>query len=116
MSVIDKNEFEAAKKEAAVAIGKYTHTFSPAFVHEGKTYTEIVFDFEKLTGADFLAIEAEMTAMGKPLIAPEFSGDFMLLMSSRASGVASDVLQAMPLTDFKRLHSKARSFLLKQGL
>lgn len=116
MSFVNEKEIAAAEEEAKISNGNYLHTFVKPFEYEGQTYTEISFDFEKLTGRDFLEIEAEMRAKGKPLIAPEFSGDFMLLMASRASGVASDVLQSIPLSDFKRIHSKARSFLLKQGL
>ncbi len=116
MSLVSENEITAAEKAATTSTGKYTHTFAPPFEHEGKTYTEIVFDFKHLTGADFLAIEAEMQAMGKPLVAPEFSGDFLVRMAARASGVASDVLTATPLADFKKIHSRARSFLLKPGL
>jgi len=116
MEMVKSNEFEAAEQEAKVSTGNYTHEFAKPFVYANKSYEKIEFDFEKLTGKDFLEIEAEMQAMGKPLIAAEFSGDFMLLMASRASGVGSDVLTALPLSDFKRIHSKARSFLLKQGL
>lgn len=116
MSFVNENEITAAEKDAVTSTGKYTHTFATPFEHEGKTYKEIVFDFEKLTGMDFLAIEAEMQAMGKPLIAPEFSGDFLVRMAARASGVASDVLTAVPLADFKKIHNQSRSFLLKQGL
>lgn len=116
MSFVNEKEIAAAEEEAMISNGNYLHTFAKPFEYEGQTYTSIVFDFEKLTGRDFLEIEAELLANNKPLIVPEFSGDFMLLMASRASGVASDVLQAIPLADFKRIHGKARSFLLKQGL
>lgn len=116
MEMVKSSEFEAAENEAKISSGNYTHEFAKPFVYADKSYDKMEFDFEKLTGKDFLEIEAEMQAQGKPLIAPEFSGDFMLLMASRASGVPSDVLQALPLSTFKRIHSKARSFLLKQGL
>lgn len=116
MSIVDKTEIAAAEKAASTSVPVYTHIFAQPFTHGDKTYEEMAFDFGKLTGGDCLAIEAELQMMGKPLVAPEFSGEFLVRMAAKAAGVGADVLMAMPLADYNRIRSRARSFLLKSGL
>lgn len=120
MSFVNEKEIAAAES-AATQAGKensafYTHIFTTPYTCGEKIYETMDFDFGKLTGADCLAIEAEMQALGKPLIAPEFSGEFLVRMAARAGGIGSDVLMAMPMTDYNRIRNRARSFLLRSGL
>ena len=116
MSEINEKEITAAKNAANDNSPVYTHIFKVPFVREDKTYEKLTFDFAGLTGADCLAIEDEMRMLGKPLIAPEFSGEFLCRMSARAAGVGADVLMALPMADYNKIRSKARSFLLASGL
>lgn len=116
MSIVDKTEIAAAEQAASTSVPVYTHTFATPFTHGDKTYEEMTFDFGKLTGGDCLDIEAELQMMGKPLIAPEFSGEFLVRMAAKAAGVGADVLMALPMADYNRIRSRARSFLLKSGL
>lgn len=116
MSFVNDNEITAAEQAAAESVSLYTHTFATPYTHGEKTYEKLTFDFGKLTGGDCLAIEAELQMLGKPLIAPEFSGEFLVRMAARAAGIGSDVLMSMPLADYNRIRSKARSFLLRSGL
>ena len=114
---INAEEFSVAEKQADESTLSYTHQFTTPFTYEGKTYEEITFNWGKLTGADSLAIEAEMSALGKPLIVAEFSGEYLVRMASRASSprIGSDVLEAMPLADYNKIRGAARSFLLRSG-
>lgn len=111
---------QAAAENDAKGAGKadtsvYTHVFKKPFEHEGKTYTELTFNFAGLKGRDMLAIETEMQAMSEYALAPEISANFQCKMAAKAGGIGSDVLEAMPLKDFNKITGAARSFLLDSG-
>ncbi len=125
-SAIDEKELEVAEKEAkedAVYGDKYTHVLSKPFSYDGYTFEELTFNWDKLDGNDSLAIEHEIELMGKALIAPEFSGDYLIRMAARACTntvevngmqvpVSSDMFLALPLRDYNKIRRAARSFLL----
>lgn len=117
--IIDSVEFESANELAMTAAGSssYLHTFQAPFSWEGRTYDQLTFQWDKLTGRDSLAIEGEMARLGKALIAAEFSGDYLARMAVRAckERIGLDVLLAMPLGEYNRIISRARSFLLRSG-
>lgn len=94
--------------------GKFTLRFDPAWEYEGKTYKELTFDFNSLTGNDCLAIEDELNSQGKVLLAPSASGHFLVRMAAKActTRLGSDVLMALPMPKFMQLRSRARVFLL----
>ena len=95
--------------------GVYTHVFKKPFTYEGKTYSELTFNFADLKGRDMLAIENEMQAMNEYALAAEISNSFQCRMAARAAGIGSDVLGAMPLKDFNQITGAARRFLLDSG-
>lgn len=107
---------ESPKKAAEKAdTGVYTHVFKKPFEYEGRTYTELTFNFEGLTGRDMLAIESEMQAMSEYALAPEISASLQCKMAARAAGIGSDVLEAMPLQDFNKITGAAQRFLTDSG-
>ena len=113
---IDETELAAAEADA-VENGEnvYVHDFGDKpFVWEGKTYKTMTFDFGALTGEDSLAIEGEMLALGKLLIAPEFSGEYLLRMAAHAcrENIGTDALKRLPMFHYNKIRSRARSFLL----
>lgn len=91
----------------------YTYKLSKPFEYEGKTIKEIKFDFDKLTGADSLAIENEMMSLGKFFVQPSLSGEYLMRFASRACGIGIDVLKAMPIVDFNNIRNIAKSFLMR---
>lgn len=91
--------------------GVYTHNMKEPFEYEGKVYDEIKFDFNKLTGEDYIAIEDEMASLNKILVIPEFSTSFLVRMAAKASGVATEVLNALPLNEFAKIRGAAKNFL-----
>ncbi len=117
-NIINDKEMQAAEQEAKTASTTYVHKLATPFTFEGKTYDSLTFNWGALTGNDSLAIEAEIAAMGKALITPEFSGEYLVRMASRActEPVGCDVIAALPICDFNRIRSKARSFLLNTAL
>lgn len=116
--IIDADEFAVAEKEAEQSAYTYTHKFKMPFEYQGKTFNELIFDWGKLTGRDGLAIENELQQIGKAVIVPTFSGEYLIRMAARACTVpiGSDAFENMPLSDFNKIRSAARSFLLKSEL
>lgn len=116
--IVNEKEFEAAKAEAQKQAGQSLYSlnvaFKEPFCYEGKIYESLTFNWDKLTGNDFLAIEADMAAHHKSLISPEFSHEFLLQMALRActEEVSKQALCALPIAVFNRICSRARSFLM----
>lgn len=106
---------EAAGKAAGGDVGVYTHKFKRPFEYSGATYTELTFNFERLTGRDMVAIETEMQMNNEYALSPEISRNFQSKLAARAAGIGSDVLDAMPLPEFNRITNAARDFLLSTG-
>ncbi len=102
----------------------YTHTFKHPFSYQGVTIEKLTFDWGKLTGEDHLAIENELLLRGKTLVTPEFTGEFLCGMATRACTERNgdgfrilnmEVLKALPMRDFQTICKKARAFLLRAG-
>lgn len=112
---------EEARAEVAVVTnsdtpeGAYVHEFTKLYTFEDKTYTRLVFDFEKLTGNDLVAIENEMAAVGEYALSPEISTSFLYRLAAKAAGVGSDVIAHMPIRDFGKIKNKSRDFLISTG-
>lgn len=114
---------EAAEEDKLEFGNTYTHIFAKPFSYDGNTFEELTFDWDKLTANDSLAIEHEVEALGKAVIVPEFSGDYLIRMAARACtakvevagkkiSLGTDVFLHLPLRDYNKIRSKARSFLL----
>ena len=119
LSDTEMDALEAIQQEAvATKLSSYTHTFDAPFNYEGKTYNTLTFDFSKLSGDDDIAIEAELLALGKPVVVAEMSGEYQIRLAARAcmEKLGVDVFTAMPLRDFRRIRNRARSFLLSAGI
>ena len=122
-AIIDPEEVEVADAEAVTSPDTYLHTFSKPFSYEGNTYKELFFDWGSLTAEDSLAIENECAAIGKTVLVPEISGEYMIRMAVRACvtvidgrRLGVDAFKKMPLGDYNRIRGRARSFLLRSGL
>ena len=121
--VVDEQEYEIAVKEAENSPNAYTHEFPTPFSFEGESFDKLSFDFGTLTAQDSLSIEAELQATGRPVIVPEFSGDYLLRMAMRACTTRKsngmklglDFFQKLPLSAYVKIRGKARSFLLRAG-
>lgn len=114
---------EAIEKLAALreGIGSFTYSFKEPFAYEGRTSETLTFDWSRLTGADSLAIENGMVRRGKTLVAPAYTGDYLVGMAVRACTerdaggnrvVTEQMLRALPLGAFRKICDAARDFLL----
>lgn len=112
---------EETKAEVAVVTDSdtpkdaYVHEFTKPYTYEDKTYEKLVFDFEKLIGADLVAIENEMAAVGEYALSPEISTSFLYRLAAKAAGVGSDVIEHLPIRDFGKIKNKSRDFLISTG-
>lgn len=102
--------------DSDTAMGAYVHEFKKPYTYEDKTYTKLVFDFEKLIGDDLVAIENEMAAVGEFALSPEISTSFLYRLAAKAAGVGSDVIAHLPIRDFGKIKNKSRDFLVSTGL
>ena len=120
MEDIKKTANEQAAEETKEAVkvvtdsdtpeGAYVHEFTKPYTFEEKTYTKLVFDFEKLIGDDLVAIENEMAAVGEYALSPEISTSFLYRLAAKAAGVGSDVIAHMPIRDFGKIKNKCYEF------
>ena len=67
---------------------------------------------------DGLAIENEMQQLGKAVIVPTFSGEYLIRMAAKACTIpiGADAFENMSLSDYNKIRSAARSFLLNSEL
>lgn len=118
---VNKKAAEETKEAVAVVTdsdtpeGAYVHEFTKPYTFEDKTYTRLVFDFEKLIGDDLVAIENEMAAVGEYALSPEISTSFLYRLAAKAAGVGSDVIAHLPIRDFGKIKNKSRDFLISTG-
>lgn len=115
LSVVDDEELELAKADAAEnAEGVFKHTFKRPISYNGKEYKSLTFDFDALTGADTLQIERDLARQGRTVIVPEFNGDYLAAMASKActDEIGVDAFDYMSLRDFNAIRGAARRFLL----
>lgn len=115
---IDGKELEKAEELAKENEDEYTHVLKKPFQYEEGTYKELHFEWGKLTGNDGLKIENEMQSLGMPVVIPSLSGEYLIRMAARASveRIPTDALMALPIRDYNKIRSMARSFLLRTEL
>jgi hypothetical protein len=97
-----------ARKDYSV----YTLKLSPAFAWEGKTYSEISFNYGALTGEDFTEVDREMKQSGDfMLTSANTDMGFLYRIAARAAGIGSDVVKKLPADKFNAVLNSARRFL-----
>ena len=124
-ALVDGRELDAAEQAARDSAHSYTHVFDSPFEFEGESFGSLSFDWERLTGGDSLAIEREVLAVtGRPVVTPEFSGEYLIRMAVRACTtlrqdgkrkLGADAYRAMRMSDFNPIRNAARSFLLSRA-
>ena len=90
---------------------KFTLKLNKEYTWEGKTYTEIAFDFEKLTGQDMIDIEKEMNDAGEFALTAETSPNMCARIAAKAANLPLDVVTHLPLMAFNQVKNAARNFL-----
>ncbi len=114
---IDDEEFEKAMQDAEKAAGEGLYStiirFKQPREWEGQTIDKLTFNWDKLTGEDFLAIEQKMGLRNKIVVYADFSTDFILEMAVRCCEEKVDdrFLRKLPIALFNRIRNRARDFL-----
>ncbi len=110
-----ENDNQLVETITEEASGVITIELKRPIDYNGKRYTELSFDFEKLTGKDGLNIENELQSLGKAVVVPAFSGEYLIRMAAKACGepIGYDFLESVSMHDYNRIRNAARSFLLK---
>ncbi len=103
------------KQEEKTPVGVYVHKFRKPFEYEGKTYSEMHFDFEGLSGQDIVDTENEMNLEKEFAISAELSKNIQARIAAKAAGINSEVIKAMPIRDFNKITNEVRDFLLDTG-
>ena len=111
---VGTDELAIAKQEAENSETTFTHKFKTPFQYNNKSYEELRFDFESLTGRDSLSIETELQALGIAVVVPAFSGPYMVRIAAKActEPLGADAFETMRLSDYNRIRSAVRSFIL----
>lgn len=105
----------ADKKVEKEQSQNYTHNFKKPVEIEGKQYKTLTFYFDRLTGDDIEAIEAELQDQNKYVLSPEISSVFLSMLAARAAGVASDEIRHLPVGEYMKIKNRARDFLISAG-
>jgi hypothetical protein len=85
--------------------------FVPPIQYDGKTYTEIVCDFEKLIGADFIRCEREFKRTNKAekdeFLFAQMDSRYHAILISEASDTPRGLIKKLPGRYFTALQTEA---------
>lgn len=112
---IDEEELKQAEAEAKDAKSLFTMRFKKPLKYQGQEFDELSFDFESLTGRDSIIVEKELTRNGVQIVAPAFNGEYLIRIAARActTRVGYDIIYDMTISDYNKLRSAVRNFLMR---
>lgn len=127
-TTIEKSAEQAEQAEAEALTeensGIYTHEFKKPFTYEGRTYEQLSFDWESLSGKDSVAIERELLNRNIAVVHAGFTPEYLAAMAARACTyrnedgfrtVTTNMIYALPLGEFRKICIAARNFLFRVG-
>lgn len=116
---IDEEELNAAQAAAekeALSETRQTVKLKKKLEYMGKTYTELHFDFDELTGQDSLDVENEIERRtGGTVVVPAINIEYLTCISAKAceEPIGRDALLSLNLADFNHIRNLARNFMLR---
>ena len=92
--------------------GIYTHALSAPVLYDGKTYSELTFDFDSLTGGDSLDVMDELMRKGHAVLMKSVDDFYLMKMCARAckEKVGDDIFRMMKPRDLNRILNVSRRF------
>ena len=107
---------EEDKKSAAINYAAFVMPLAKPLVHDEKTYTELTYNFEDLSGNDSLAIERELQMLGHTVIVANFDSEYLIRVCAKActAPIGIDALGKLCIRDFNRLRNTVRGFLSRR--
>ena len=127
-TTIEKSAEQAEQAEAEALTeensGIYTHEFKKPFTYEGRTFEQLSFDWESLSGKDSVAIERDLLNRNIAVVHAGFTPEYLAAMAARACTyrnedgfrtVTTNMIYALPLGEFRKICIAARNFLFRVG-
>ncbi|MGN1369361.1 MAG: hypothetical protein ACI4WX_10860 [Aristaeellaceae bacterium] len=110
----DQSVDQAIEEAVADDSVSYIRVLKKPINYNGKKYDTLHFDFEKLTGQDFLDINEELTAKSIMVVSPSFSTQFQLRVACRSckEPIGTDVFKEMTFVDAMKITNRVRNFML----
>lgn len=94
--------------------GIYIYKFKAPYTWEGKTYTEIKFNFGILSGVDMKEAERDLSEEGRIIFSPLYSDSYLLNLAARAADVHPSVIENMPIRAAIAIRERARRFFMQE--
>lgn len=111
----NKTKTPSAEAGQNETVDERVYKLSRPFTFEGTEYTELLLDFDSLTGGDLLSCEGQMNTMssGNEVVpVKQISQAYQALVAARAAKVPVDLIKALPGKDFSKIIVRAQNFLL----
>lgn len=116
-------ELEAQEAEATETPAEETsekvYKFKKPLDYNGRTYTEIAYDLDSLTGRDSMEVEEELVRLRKGVVIEGgLNTDYIIRIfckACRKEKIGADAFMSMSLTDYNRIKTLTRNFLLASG-
>lgn len=105
-----------AEQNITTSYAAFVMQLARPLVHDEKTYTELTFNFEDLSGNDSLAIERELQMLGHTVIVANFDSEYLIRVCVKActEKLGLDALGKLSIRDFNRLRNTVRGFLSRK--
>ncbi|QHZ50032.1 hypothetical protein ERICV_05133 [Paenibacillus phage phiERICV] len=111
----EKKQNKATQVATSETVDERVYTLSRPFTFEGKEYTELLLDFDSLSGEDLLSCESQLktvTDASEFIPMKEISKPYLTLVVARAAKVPFELIQNLPAKDFSKVTLRAQNFLL----
>jgi hypothetical protein len=112
VELIDETTPQFRDVEVAPPLPPLRLTLEPPVEYDGKSYHEIICDFEKLIGVDYIRAEREFRAHFKPATRNEIpfaqmNPEFHTILISRAADVPQGLIKKLQIRQFTALQGEA---------
>lgn len=88
------------------------YEFEKPYEFEGKQYTFLEYDLDKLTGADVSAVKKEYARDGNFSVLPSTDSDFCALILARVTRQPIEFFKALPAREYLKLTQQVANFLM----
>lgn len=112
----DRKKVEETADEMLSGDGVWTFALEKTLVYDDEEYTELHFDFTKLSGEDALNIFDELAASGKPIFMNKLANSrYIMMVAVHACKEPIDfkAMCSLGIRDFDRIEGHARNFMLR---
>ena len=98
--------------------GKSIYKFKKPMEYNGRTYETLTYDLDGLTGQDSMDVEEELVRLRKGVVIEgSLNTDYIIRIFCKACAepIGADAFKRMSLTDYNRIKTLTRNFLLASG-